>query len=448
MSSLDWTPEAFKSYREILAPGERGVVMLLAADREQAKVLFNYVDAILDGVPMLRGLVSHQTKEEITLKNRISLRVQTASFRAVRGYTIIAAICDEIAFWRSEDAANPDVEIVNALRPDMATVPEPLLLGISSPYARRGVLWEAYRQHYGQDGDPIVWKAPTTAMNPTISEAFVTAELEKDEAAARAEYLAEFRTDIESFLSREVVEACIEPHCHGRPPLPDIEYTAFVDPSGGVGDSFALAIAHQEGDDVVLDLVHERRAPLSPEATVEEFVGLLKPYRVREVIGDRYSEELVRELFRNQGVEYTVSKLTRSDLYVELLLLLTSRRARLLDQPRLVAQLLSLEQKTGAAGRDAITHPRDGHDDVANAAAGAIVHVTRRGVPGFSDWVGYTPPKTARPVAGVDEVFETTWHRCPTRGCSWATLAGPVDPKKCPSCHPRGPTHRQAVWGV
>ena len=103
----------------------------------------------------------------------------------------------------------------------------------------------------------------------------------KDEAAARAEYGAQFRTDIETFLSREIVEACIEAGCSSRPPRPDLQYVAFVDPSGGVGDSFALAIAHAEGDDVVLDLVHERRAPLSPEAAVEEFVSLLKPYRVR-----------------------------------------------------------------------------------------------------------------------------------------------------------------------
>jgi hypothetical protein len=70
------------------------------------------------------------------------------------------------------------------------------------------VLWEAFKAHYGQDSPVLIWKAPTTAMNPTIAEAFVAAEIEKDEAAARAEYLAEFRTDVETFLSREAVEAC------------------------------------------------------------------------------------------------------------------------------------------------------------------------------------------------------------------------------------------------
>jgi hypothetical protein len=143
----------FRSYAHVLAPGERGVVMVLAADREQARVVFGYVEALLDGVPMLSALISHRTKEEIHLRNRITLRVQTASYRAVRGYTVVGAILDEVAFWHSEDSANPDVEIVNAIRPAMATVPNPLLLGISSPYARKGLLWDMVRRHYGQDGE-------------------------------------------------------------------------------------------------------------------------------------------------------------------------------------------------------------------------------------------------------------------------------------------------------
>ena len=53
----------------------------------------------------------------------------------------------------------------------MATVPGALLLCISSPHARRGALWEAYRAHWGQDDDPVlVWQADTRAMNPTVDQ--------------------------------------------------------------------------------------------------------------------------------------------------------------------------------------------------------------------------------------------------------------------------------------
>ena len=55
--------------------------------------------------------------------------------------------------------------VLNRRRPAMATVPGPLLLAISSPYARRGVLWDVHRRHYGQDGDVLVWQAPSRTMN-------------------------------------------------------------------------------------------------------------------------------------------------------------------------------------------------------------------------------------------------------------------------------------------
>jgi phage terminase large subunit-like protein len=121
----------FRDYRAILAPGERGTVMLLAADRRQARTVFRYVEELLDGIPLLRSLVERRTREGIYLRNRVIIEVHTASFRAVRGYTVVACIADEVAFWRSDESANPDVEILNGLRPGMATVPGALLLCIS-----------------------------------------------------------------------------------------------------------------------------------------------------------------------------------------------------------------------------------------------------------------------------------------------------------------------------
>ncbi len=368
----------FRDYSRVLAPGERGHVMVLAADRRQARVVFRYIQGLLDAVPMLSTLVERRTAEAIHLTNRITVEVHTASFRAVRGYTVVAAICDEIAFWPSEDSANPDTEIVNALKPAMATVPEPLLLGISSPYARRGVLWESFKAHYGQEADPVlVWNAPTTAMNPTITEAFVAAELEKDEAAARGEYLAEFRTDIEAFITREVVESCVTPGCRELARMPGVSYRAFCDPSGGSGaDSFTLAIAHAETRDgrliAVMDALREVRPPFSPESATADLAALLRSYGINEVTGDRFAGEWPREAFRKHGVSYRLSEKPKSDLYRDALPSFNAGTVALLDHPRLVAQLCGLERRTSRGGRDSIDHGPHGHDDLANAACGVL----------------------------------------------------------------------------
>ncbi len=383
----------FRDYRTVLTrPGERGVVMVIAADRTQARVIFGYIAGLIDATPMLARMVTRRTAEAIHLANRITIEVHTASFKTVRGYTVIAAILDEVAFWETgETSLNPDVEIVTAIRPAMASLAaarEGLLLGISSPYARRGVLWDAYHRHYGQDGDSVlVWQASTKAMNPTIPQSFLDAEYAKDPAAARAEYGAEFRTDIEGFLTREVVDACVICGRTELPPISGVRYIGFTDLSGAVTDSMALAIAHREGDRVVLDLVRERPSPCSPEDVVQEFAALVTRYHVPVVRGDRYAGEWPRERFRARGIDYEPADRVRSDLYRDLLPLLLSRGADLLDSPRLVAQLVGLERRVGRSGKDQITRSPNGHDDVANAAAGALVHAAQCGDQlMFADW--------------------------------------------------------------
>ena len=92
----------------------------------------------------------------------------------------------------------------------MATIPGAILLCASSPYARKGALFDAYRKHFGKDGDPIlVWHAPTRDMNPCVPQAVIDAATERDPAHAAAEYLAEFRSDIESFIKFPEVERCV-----------------------------------------------------------------------------------------------------------------------------------------------------------------------------------------------------------------------------------------------
>jgi len=53
--------------------------------------------------------------------------------------------------------------------------------------------------------------------------------------------------------------------------------------------------------------------------------------------------------------------------------MINSRGVVLLDDDRMFRQLIGLERQTSRIGKDTVDHPRGGHDDVANAAAGALV---------------------------------------------------------------------------
>jgi hypothetical protein len=364
----------FKTYK--LSPGERAICMLLAADRRQARVLIRYVKAFLENVPMLRAMIENETADSIALTNQVTIEIHTASFRSVRGYTICAAICDEIAYWRSDESANPDTEILNALRPAMATVQDSLLLCLSTPYSRRGVLWDAHRRYFGKDGDVLVWQSDTRRMNPSVPTAVIDAAYEEDPSSAAAEYGAQFRTDVEQFVSQEVVDACTVLGRHELPPVAGVRHIAFCDPSGGSQDSFTLAIGHAEPERAVLDLICERKPPFSPEAIAQEFSETLKTYNVHEVFGDRYGGEWPREQFLKHGINYKLSDKTKSEIYQTALPMLNSAKVELLDNKTLRQQLVGLERRTSRGGRDSIDHRPGGRDDIANSVAGCLIRCT------------------------------------------------------------------------
>ena len=101
-------------------------------------------------------------------------------------------------------------------------------------------------------------------MNPTISQAYIDKEIEKEPEAGRAEWLGLFREDVSAAFPLEVIEACIVPGRMEIPYSPHVgRYFAFLDP-GGRHDAFTLAIAHQNygSDKIILDVIkpHARRS--------------------------------------------------------------------------------------------------------------------------------------------------------------------------------------------
>jgi hypothetical protein len=267
----DWSP--------YLTGGERGTIMIVAADRRQAQSIFRYLKEMLS-IPLLAGLIERETAESVDLSNGITVEILTANFRTIRGRTVVAALFDELAFWHTDEGvANPDVEIVAAVRPAMATVPGAMLLKTSSPYARRGELWEDYRLYYGKDdAATLVWQAETGAMNPTVSEAFLAKEFEKDPARASAEYGAQFRGDIESFVGRGVVESCVVTGRYELSPTYGVVYVGFVDAAGGSGtDSMTMCIAHRDGERAIVDVLREVKPQFRLRLSLQSTLLCSKP---------------------------------------------------------------------------------------------------------------------------------------------------------------------------
>jgi hypothetical protein len=353
-----------------------GFLISVAVDRRQASVILRYVKRILR-LPAFKGMVVKEMAEEIQLKNGLTIGVFTCSYRSLRGFNILATVCDEISFW-SHEGADPSNEILNAIRPSLRLHSDSLLIAISSAFAKFGPVWEVFSESFGEN-DPgrLVWRGGTLDMNPTYDREFVAKEMLKDPARARSEYLSEFRADIETYLSAEIIESAILPNRFELPPQKDINYVAFADPSGGSRDSFTLAIAHKtKNDRIILDCLRETRPPFSPVTVVSEFAEILRSYRCSIVTGDRYSAEWVVEAFRDNGITYKSAEQTKSELYLNFIPLMMGRRVELLDNRRMILQLRQLERRTGS-GADRVDHPSGGHDDCINSAAAACVQAAQ-----------------------------------------------------------------------
>ena len=387
----------FVTYK--LAPGEIGMVLVLAASQEQAKVVFGYAKAFLTTSPALRKEISETTNNEIRLKSGIIIAIHTNSFRTIRGRTLLACVFDEISFWRDETSATPDTEVYTAVLPGLATT-NGMLIGISTPYRKLGLLHAKHRASFGKDDDDVlVVQGSSRQFNPSdnLSDAVIAAKRAADPTGAASEWDAEFRRDISAFLDEATIEAAID---HNRPlelpPRVDRTYRCFIDASGGRSDHYVAAVGNVRNGRYVIDCVRGHAPKFDPGYATKELADLVKQYRCWSVTGDSYAAEWVEAAWRHNDLVYEQSEMVKSELYLEALPLFTRGLVSMPDHPRLVNELRLLERRVHPSGRDTVEHPRNGHDDYSNAVAGLLRYLVRYGADYLDSpaWNDNAPPDT------------------------------------------------------
>jgi hypothetical protein len=285
-------------------------------------------------------------------------------------------LADEVAFWfTGTDFANPDTEILTAVRPGLLATRGPLLM-ISSVYAQTGELYDAFKKYYGPTSPATILVAHGSSrdFNPSLDQAEIDRALERDPVRNRAEYLSEWRSDVSGFIPREIVEACVGDY-HELPPEPGISYRCFGDAASGVpdGDSYTAAISHKRGDEVIISAIGEVRPPFSPADVINTvLLPLCRAYNVHAVTFDNYAAGFAQNLVRSAGLGFDPAKKHKSELFLDPFLpLLNSRKLRLPRNERAINQICALERSTQRSGRDQIGPAHNGHDDIANVIAGA-----------------------------------------------------------------------------
>ena len=189
LSSPRWSPVSSPA-SSTSAPSSLSVklspVMCLAKDKDQARIVFRYIKAILNYIPALKSMIVDQRADEIELTTGVTIMVKASDFGGVRGPTIACVVADEIASGR----ARAQTQMMRFSPPldRQWEFPSQALMHLDRLCPNRRT-YDAHKQHYGKDDDDIlVWQADTASMNPTISQAYIDKEIEKDQAG-RAEWL-------------------------------------------------------------------------------------------------------------------------------------------------------------------------------------------------------------------------------------------------------------------
>jgi hypothetical protein len=370
-------------WSKTLSAGEQGVVILIGSDKKQAKILRRYCRGLL-AKPMLAKVISRDTDEVIEFRNQAALEVVTNDADLVRGRSVIALLGTETSFWVTDpESSSSDEEVVGAAEPGMSMTPGGgLMILASSVHRKKGLMYRRWKELHGNDdAEAIVWLASSRTMNPALPEQVVAKAKAKDSQRANAEFESIFREDVSDFIPADIIDAATDFGVIERPPIPGITYAAFADPAGGTGrDSFTIAIAHAgPNGGAVLDVIRERPPRFVPAAVVAEYSALLRRYGVTSIRSDRYASAWASDEWARNGIDCAPSELTKSEIYLSGLPLLLSGQARLLDSERLREQLKGLERRTHAGGRESVddSGAASSHDDLANAAMGALIAVSR-----------------------------------------------------------------------
>jgi hypothetical protein len=231
---------------------------------------------------------------KVVLYNGNELKIQSGNWRYLRGpkYKVVAV--DEACFFTSDDPeigfANPLEYILDSVAGGMIATVNPLLMLLSTPWIRDGVVWSQYRDREATP-ERLVWRAATLTMNPYANKELMERHRkDRGENFYRREYLAEFSEDATAFLDPADVDAAVAPQEFFPPGRPNVRCAMALDP-GRKRDHFGAAIGHREGDAVVVDWCAEWKPSIFSGLKYAEILPLIwakaREYRVRVIASDQ-----------------------------------------------------------------------------------------------------------------------------------------------------------------
>jgi hypothetical protein len=371
-------------------PGDIGVVAIVSARRPDALERLRTIAAILDAI----GMKYEERGDSLYLASkRVVFTVFTASIAGVSGFTGIFILLDEVAKWRDSDTgANPAQQVIVSIRPTIATQPEARIAIISSPMGLLDAHADAFA--LGDTALQTTAYAATWDANPTVSEEY-TRTLEPDEMVWQREYKAIPQAENELSLLTDhalskLVRALRQPAANEPEmftafdllPDPRHKYLATIDPATR-GNAWTLSVCALSDERVRrVCMTREWRGtknkPLKAGDVFKEIAQLIRPYGLRHVHSDQFSEDTLREIAAQHDVFLIVdtpwSAATKADAYDGLATLVREKLLEIPPSAVVKTDLLGIRTKltrSGVVYELATQGPR--HSDFAPCIAMAVM---------------------------------------------------------------------------
>jgi hypothetical protein len=373
----------------LVRPGERRYSVAVATSLRQARLFVDAARSIVEHSPLLKPFVEEVCEDVLVFRNGTGLAGFPCSSRGVRGWPISSLLLDEAAHFVS-DTEGPQV----AERVFSSLVPSSTQFGnrarvivASTPFGASGFFAQLHaRAASGELQDARAFRCSTQEMNPTISEAVLASERERDPESFRSEYLAEFLGGGYAFLDPERIEEAVADRGELAPEQAT-GWVAGLDPAFS-SDPFGLALVGRErgSQRLLLGLARawlpsrqraesfeERR--LVEDVVLAEVAAVCKSFGAR-VVTDQYAAPAVTDRLRREGLNVRTVPMTatsKTAAFSELRARLNVGAIELYEHPDLLAELRRLRTRY-AAGSASVVNPRVGgsHGDLAQATAMAV----------------------------------------------------------------------------
>ena len=370
-----------------LAPNEYASAVIVAPDLKLARQTYRFVLGAAQHKNIATRILGTPTKDSFILARENGQRVvveclpATKGGAAIRGRYYVGAALDEFAFFRSEEYAINDAEILQAVSPRI--LPGGQVMICSTAWARLGQMYELFKENWGSPKSCVAARAPTVLLNPS-KRAEIEVERKRNPVNAAREFDCEFMDSGEvTFFSHDAIERAVDRNLvNPMKPPPGCEIMIGAD-LGFRQDSSALVAVYKlhTGDYVVAEVLELRPKPgepLKPSFVVEEFAKACKRHECSWLMADGHYRETLDEELAKHGLSYVAAPggaEGKAECHMHAKAILHGGKLKLPDHTRLISQMKLLISKPTAGGGVSLKSPRSavgGHGDILSALVLAV----------------------------------------------------------------------------